>query len=150
MIQRYEGAAGMSRRGFLAVPLALLATRWSEALGMVSDLHAHRRHGRGVQHPDPRPGITGENVLSDDKLPDRKRVRRAFEMARELPQIFDGLYCHCNCEKSHGHRSLLSCFESDQAIGCMACREEGELAYKLHGQGKTLDEIRAAVDEQMR
>jgi hypothetical protein len=44
------------------------------------------------------------------------------------------------------HRSLLSCFESRQAMGCMACREEGELVGRLARDGKTLEEIRHAVD----
>ena len=46
------------------------------------------------------------------------------------------------------HRSLLSCFESRQAIGCMACREEAELVVRLARDGKTLEEIRLAVDKE--
>ena len=142
------GVARLSRRGFLAVPLAAVAAvaaRWSDALGQAGHIVLPAR----ARHPEPRTGITAEKVLPPEKLPDRRRVRRAFEMAREIPQIFDGLYCHCDCEKSHGHRSLLSCFESDQAIGCLACREEAELAYRLYQQGKTLDQIRLAVDAEM-
>lgn len=44
------------------------------------------------------------------------------------------------------HRSLLSCFESDQAAGCYACGSEARLVHKLHGEGETLEEIREAVD----
>jgi hypothetical protein len=73
-------------------------------------------------------------------------VREAYEAARTHPEIFDGLYCACECDKSMGHRSLLSCFESRQAIGCMACREEAELVGRLAKDGKTLAEIRHAVD----
>jgi hypothetical protein len=76
----------------------------------------------------------------------RRRVREAYEAARTHPEIFDGLYCACECDKSMGHRSLLSCFESRQAIGCMACREEAELVGRLAKDGKTLAEIRHAVD----
>jgi hypothetical protein len=43
--------------------------------------------------------------------------------------------------------SLLSCFEeSGMAQFCHICKGVGRLAVKLHGEGKTLDEIRAAVD----
>ena len=44
--------------------------------------------------------------------------------------------------------SLLSCFEADgMAQHCVICQGEGRLAYTMHEQGKTLDEIRAAIDE---
>src|SRR5262245_56861160 len=46
-------------------------------------------------HPDPRAGITSENVLPEEKLPDKKRVREGFAAAREHPEIFDGIYCPC-------------------------------------------------------
>jgi hypothetical protein len=46
-----------------------------------------------------------------------------------------------------GKYSLLSCFEADGMAGhCEVCQNEGRLAYRLHKQGKTLKEIRAAID----
>lgn len=45
-----------------------------------------------------------------------------------------------------GHRSLLSCFESDQAIGCLGCREEARIVAGMARAGKSLADIRAAVD----
>ena len=77
-----------------------------------------------------------------------KRVATAYDHAREVPEILDGLYCRCNCAHGMGHRSLLSCFEGDQAAGCMTCREQGELAYKLVKDGKSLADIRLAVDKE--
>ena len=73
-------------------------------------------------------------------------MREAYAAARTHPAVFDGVFCACGCDKSMNHRSLLSCFESRQALGCMACREEGELVGRLAGDGKTLEEIRRAVD----
>jgi hypothetical protein len=102
----------------------------------------------GFPHPDPRPGITGEHVLAEEELGSRKRVREAYAAARTHPEIFDGVYCACECDESMNHRSLLSCFESRQAIGCQACREEGELVGRLARDGKTLNEIRRAIDEE--
>ena len=107
------------------------------------------RQPRGFKHPEPRPGITGENVLPDEKLPDKRGVRDAYATARTYPEIFDGLYCACRCEHSHGHRSLLACFESDQPTGCWGCQEEAELVAKLVKKGKSLAEIRAAVDDEL-
>ena len=96
-------------------------------------------------HPDARPGITGEGVLAADKLPDKKSVREAFDAARTYPEIFDGVYCPCECS-SH-HRSLLACFESAQPIGCGGCREAGDYVARLAKSGKALADIRAAVDK---
>ena len=100
------------------------------------------------EHPDPRPGITGEHVLPVEKLGKKKSVRESFEAARTYPEIFDGLFCACDCKGSMGHRSLLACYESEQPIGCMGCREEAELVGKLAKEGKSLAEIRVAVDKE--
>jgi hypothetical protein len=45
------------------------------------------------------------------------------------------------------HRSLLSCYETEQPTGCWSCREAGEYVGKLAKEGKSLAEIRAAVDK---
>lgn len=97
-----------------------------------------------VDHPEPRPGITGANVLPAADVPEK--VRRAYDAAREIPQILDGLHCHCECGKRDGLRSLLSCFETRMPTTCGVCREEAEQAYDLFLQGRTLAEIRKAVD----
>lgn len=96
-------------------------------------------------HPDPRPGITAENVLPDEKLPDKKRVKEAFAAVREQPELFDGIYCPCECSKQH--RSLLVCFESAQPTGCYGCIEAAQLVAEKAKEGKTLAEIRAVIDK---
>jgi hypothetical protein len=127
--------ATLSRRQFAVAPLALLALRVIPG------------GDQKVEHPDPRPGITGEHVLPASGFKS-KRVAAAYDHAREVPEVLDGLYCHCDCSHAMGHRSLLSCFEGDQAAGCMTCREQGELAYKLAREGKSLADIRVAVDKE--
>src|SRR5688572_33386245 len=120
----------LSRLGGFLMAAALPDWRWSNHV---------------FPHPEPRPGITAENVLPDDKLPDKKRVREGFAAAREYPELFDGIYCACECSKTH--RSLLTCFESMQPTGCMGCLEVAELVSSMAKEGKTLQEIRAAVDK---
>ena len=127
-----------TRRRFVGVPLLLLLS------GSLARLR--RFAPRPIEHPDPRPGITAEHVLPADHFKEAK-VARNYDMAREIPEVLDGLYCHCDCSKSMHHRSLLSCYESEQPSGCGTCIEEMKLAYRLHKEGKTLDEIRKAVDE---
>lgn len=98
-------------------------------------------------HPDPRPGITAANVLPPEQLPDRKRVRAAFEAARQNPVVFDGVYCVCECAEGMSHRSLLACFESRQPTGCWGCQEQAEAISGWIKDGKDLTAIREAVDK---
>ena len=72
---------------------------------------------------------------------------RTFDMVRSTPQIMDGIYCYCGCDELPDHYSLLSCYEQDgMAQACEICQGEARLAYRLHRQGKTLGEIRTAID----
>jgi len=134
-----------TRRRFLVALSGLVAApaAWANLLA-----HPITSRRVGFRHPNPRPGITADLVLPESELGERRRVREAYAAARAHPELFDGVYCACECDKSMGHRSLLSCFESRQAIGCMACREEGELVGRLARDGKTLEDIRLAVDKE--
>ena len=125
--------AALSRLGQLA---AVAILPWNSS-----------RDAEGFEHPDPRPGITAGNVLPDDTIGDKKSVREAYAAARAHPELFDGLYCACECSKGMNHRSLLSCFESMQPAGCHGCREQAALVARMARQGKSLAEIRKAVDE---
>jgi len=110
--------------------------------------HAPRAHGaphpHAVRHPAPRPGITAAAVLPAGRLP--RRVRATYDRARRIPEVLDGIYCHCDCAERDGLRSLLSCFETPMVNSCRICAGQAKLAYDLHQRGKSLDEIRAAID----
>jgi hypothetical protein len=112
-------------------------------------LRGPHRHQSRFEHPDPRPGITSEHVLTADALGERKeKVLSAYDLARGHPEIFDGLACACGCTGKNGsHRSFLSCFESMQPTGCYGCLEQAELIAPLIKDGKTLAEIRSAIDK---
>jgi hypothetical protein len=101
-------------------------------------------------HPDPRPGITAERVLTAEALGSSRKgkVLSAYEAARAYPELFDGLACTCGCTGvGPMHRSLLVCYETMQPTGCIACQEEANLVAKLAKELKTLIEIREAVDK---
>jgi hypothetical protein len=36
-------------------------------------------------------------------------------IARDIPDVLDQLYCYCECDKSIGHKSLLSCYTDGHA-----------------------------------
>jgi hypothetical protein len=43
------------------------------------------------------------------------KAQRAHQVAREIPDVLDQLYCYCGCDKLTGHKSLLSCFTDGHA-----------------------------------
>ena len=130
MISRRDAIARTASIALLAlIPRALIAQR-----------------RKPFPHPEPREGITGANVLPPEQLPDRKRVRGAFEAARNNAVVFDGVYCVCECAESLSHRSLLACFESRQPTGCWGCQEQAEALAGWIKEGKSLAAIREAVD----
>ena len=71
---------------------------------------------------------------------------RAYQIAKEIPEVLDSMYCYCECEKHFAHKSLLSCYVDDHASHCDICMNEAFMAYELHRQGKDIKSIREAVD----
>ena len=149
-------AARRSTRGALRLPallFALLVGGWMlpGAAGAQADGHDHHatrpaQSGAKVKahHPEPRPGITAADVLAAERVP--SRAREAYTIAARIPQVLDGVYCHCDCHERDGLRSLLDCFTNEMAGTCGICQAEARLVSQLHAEGKSLDEIRAAVD----
>lgn len=100
-----------------------------------------------VIHPEPRPGITAAKVLTDEQIKDHPDALTAFQQVREIPQIVDGIGCHCGCASREGFYSLLSCYEGEgMAKMCEVCQGQARLAYRQFKSGKTLNQIRAAID----
>lgn len=99
-----------------------------------------------TEHPDPRPGITGETVVPASRYIQYARVSALYAQAKEVASTLDGLYCHCDCSKHAGHRSLLSCFESDHGAACDICLTEASIAHRMTQDGRSLEEIRQAID----
>ena len=105
------------------------------------------RGAQGARHPDPRPGVTAERVLPPLAVPNTAGAAEAYAAARGAPGVLDGIYCHCNCSRSVGHRSLLSCFESEHGAYCDICKGEALLATQLAARGTALQQIRRAIDQ---
>jgi len=132
-----------SRRGFLRGSLTMLvaASAPRRALAALS------RMAQPSPHPTPRPGITGAKVLSASELSAKPGLIPLFDAVRAAPGIIDGIRCHCGCANEPGNYSLLTCFEAPaMALSCVICQGQGRLATRLYAEGKSLDEIRAAVD----
>lgn len=73
-------------------------------------------------------------------------IREAYSVAKEIPDVLVQQPCYCYCQRQ-GHRSLLDCFTSSHATRCDICIQEARLAGKLHRQGKTAEQIRAAINQ---
>ena len=130
--------------GGMALTAALLSARPLPAAS------GHACHAdSGLPHPKPRPGITGAKVLKSAQLADREELIPLFDGIRKIPAIADGIRCHCGCAELPGYYSLLSCYESDaMARICPICQGEGRLAVRLQKEGKSLADIRVAIDAQ--
>ena len=132
--------ADLSRRDFVGRASGALAA-------LVPGLHWLRHRLATGPHPKPRPGITAEKVLTKEQLADTPDLIPLFDQVREIPEIVDGIRCQCGCSEIEGNYSLLSCYEGEaMARHCAICQGQGRLAHRLHKDGKSLDEIRAAID----
>ena len=134
------------RRSFGALlALAGLAGALPLSAEEAGEMPARRRYGG--PHPTPRPGIDASKVLTHDKLTENPKAEPVFDMVRKIPQVADGIRCQCGCAELPEFYSLLSCYEADgMAQHCVICQGEAKLAFRMHEQGKSRDEIRAAID----
>lgn len=130
-----------SRRDFLRLLLAL------GVVGAARPAHAGSPARAPRPHPDPRPGIDASKVTPRANIHDPE-LARLYDHVREMPQVCDGLACRCSCMEDPAVRSLLSCYEGEQAMAahCNICQGQAETAYRHFRRGKSLAEIRAAID----
>ncbi|MFN2316696.1 MAG: hypothetical protein ABR551_03270 [Gemmatimonadales bacterium] len=128
--------------------LTLLATAAGASLlppplrGMVGAARWH------TKHPEPRPNYTADKVLKADQLGGDEELIALFDAVRKVPHIIDGIRCSCGCAELPGFYSLLTCFEGDNSMSkwCPICIGLGSFVVRLHGRGRTLAQIREAVD----
>lgn len=133
----------LERRRFIALVLSALGVAFPGSRPLFA---MGRRRTRG-SHPTPRPGITSAKVLSAEQLADSPQVIPVFDAVRAIPEVVDGIRCKCGCADLEGFYSLLSCYEDlGMARHCPICQGEGRMVARLHKEGKTLDQIREAVD----
>lgn len=99
-------------------------------------------------HPVPRPGVTAAKILPARELEAGPETAAIFDQIREIPAVADGIRCQCSCADLPEYYSLLTCFEGPDAMArhCEMCQAEGRLVSRLHRSGRTLDQIRKAID----
>lgn len=71
--------------------------------------------------------------------------KKAYLLAAKIGNVLYQQPCYCFCDRSVGHHSLRSCYESTHAAHCDACMKELFYAYQQTKAGKTPAQIRAAI-----
>lgn len=66
------------------------------------------------------PGASSNYVRRETRIPLSPalfvgKTAMAYQVAHEIPDVLDQLYCYCYCDKHMGHRTLLSCFVDSHA-----------------------------------
>jgi len=74
-------------------------------------------------------------------------VARAYNVAKENRELLDSIYCYCNCKKSFGHKSLLTCFVDRHAVNCNICTDQALYAHSLYQKKNDIAQVRVAVDK---
>ena len=119
---------------------------------------AQKNHSSSAPSPQtaPTPRIPAFFARVDDAKPlpavlDPKQfstpaVAKAYQYAKDNPELFAQQPCYCFCDASgYQHRSLLDCYASDHSVGCQLCLMEGHLINKLQKEGKSASEIRDSI-----
>ena len=75
------------------------------------------------------------------------KTAKAYQVASENRELLDSMYCYCNCKKTIGHKSLLSCFTDRHAENCQICQDQAFYAADKHKQGYMIADVRMAVDK---
>ncbi len=93
-------------RGFLAAWLVLSVVFAAEAAQKNASLQKDETLRRGETR------ATLDPALFSDPY-----VKKAYQIAKEIPWVLDSIYCYCKCEESPAfrHKSLLSCYVDNHA-----------------------------------
>ncbi|MBI5286087.1 MAG: hypothetical protein HY878_00660 [Deltaproteobacteria bacterium] len=91
--------------------------------------------------------IGGEkgSILSPNLF--KGKTAYTYQIAKEIPDVLDSIYCYCHCQKHSGHKSLLSCYTDNHAAFCDICQDEAIIAYELYKEGKDVQTIKKMVDK---
>ena len=72
----------------------------------------------------------------------KDKVRHAYQVAKDHPQLLAQLPCFCYCDSFIGHKSLYSCYVDDHSSGCSVCIDSALMAKQLSKEGLNAKEIR--------
>jgi len=125
--------------------------------------HEHE-HENGEAHVDHQTnGDIQEITASTEVLPtfldvQSDEMKLVYQAAAKAHDILKWMPCYCGCGDSAGHLNNFNCFVAeiresgevvwdDHGTRCAACLETAVASIKMVQEGKSLTEIRKAIDE---
>jgi hypothetical protein len=124
------------------IPSLLFVVLMALVLFAQGDVPAH--HNRPPKKGAKLPAILPQEALWGPSFSHPVQVR-AYELAAKIPDVLYQLPCYCHCDRTVGHTSLRSCYESTHAAHCSACMKELFYAYQMTKKGKSPAQIRAGI-----
>lgn len=126
----------------------------SEESEQQSASHEGHDHASG----DIQEETAGADVLPSFLDNQNENIRLVYQIAGQTTDILEWIPCYCGCGESVGHKSNLNCFIQekredgtivwdDHGTRCIACLEIALQSAQMHKDGKSLKEIRNAIDE---
>lgn len=93
--------------GVSSAVAGLAARSWLVSNGPVSSPDITRSSGHAYEVFENRTSLSPSLFIG--------QTARTCQIAQQIPEILDQLYCYCECDKHLGHYSLLSCFVDSHA-----------------------------------
>jgi hypothetical protein len=107
-----ERQADPDRRWWLAAPFAVIGAA-------LSWWALPPRRAESAREPSSPTVVTAASRRETRPTLDPARFvgkpRLAHQVARDIPDTLDQLYCYCACDKQLAHKSLLSCYTDGHA-----------------------------------
>ncbi|PWV95188.1 uncharacterized protein with PCYCGC motif [Paenibacillus cellulosilyticus] len=132
-------------------------------VSQASDAHANHVHTETTQLAN---GDIQETTASLDVLPSfldglPEKIVLAYQAAAITRDTLAWIPCYCGCGGSAGHESNLNCFIAEvhedgsvvwdsHGTGCDVCVDTVLQTVQMKQEGKTVKEIRAAIDDAYR
>jgi hypothetical protein len=72
---------------------------------------------------------------------------KAYQAAREVPEVLEHMPCYCGCFSNAGHRNNLDCFKDNHGVTCALCRTIAIESKAMSEQGLPVEQINIAINE---
>mgnify|MGYP003349941744 CR=1 FL=1 len=74
---------------------------------------------------------------------------KAYQAARDVPEVLEHMPCYCGCFSNSGHRNNLDCFKDNHGEHCALCRAIAIESKAMTDQGLPVEQINIAINEKM-
>ncbi|HXE90710.1 MAG TPA: PCYCGC motif-containing (lipo)protein [Terriglobales bacterium] len=124
---------------FVALVAAATSAQWTSQASNIPAYHA-QPPAKSANLPPILPAA--ERVGDNFRYPFQAR---SYELAEKHSSVLYQEPCYCFCDRSVGHGSLRSCFESAHGAHCATCMKEVFYIDQMVRQKKTAAQIRQGI-----